>query len=108
MSSRSGYIYLIEYPNKHYKIGRGKSAITRHRQLQRTAPTRIYLLWSLWVEDMFAKEDELHQLYGVKKDKSGEYFRLSEGDVKAIAGMKYQPRGEYGTTRQHTLHQLEG
>lgn len=83
--SKPGYVYLIQYPENRFKLGCSHSPAKRLRQLQRTAPQRLYLLHSVWSPDMFALEKELHQRYGLKKDKRGEYFRLSEDDVNAIA-----------------------
>lgn len=76
--------------------------MTRFRQLQRTSPRRIYLLWSMWFDDMFAIERNLHQQYGTKRDKRGEYFRLSVEEVEAIAsiGSTSSPETEGSTSLQ--------
>lgn len=85
MTQLSGYVYLIQYPSGCYKIGRSKSPTSRFLQLQRTSPQRLYLLHTVWTRDMVALEKALHQQYGTKKDRRGEYFRLSEDDVIKIA-----------------------
>ncbi|NEP57909.1 MAG: GIY-YIG nuclease family protein [Symploca sp. SIO2G7] len=85
--NKSGYVYLIQYPNNHYKIGRSKSPANRLKQLQRTSPQRLYLLHTIRTPDMVALEKALHQQYGTKKDRRGEYFRLSDDDVWAIASL---------------------
>ena len=82
---QSGYVYLIQYPGDRYKMGRSKSPTKRFLQLQRTSPVRLYLLHTIWTRDMVALEKTLHQQYGTKKDRRGEYFRLSKDDVIAIA-----------------------
>ena len=85
MSLIPGYVYLIQYPQNHFKIGRSKSPTKRFKQLQRTSPQRLYLLHTIQTLDMVALEKELHQKYGTKKDRRGEYFRLSDEDVWEIA-----------------------
>lgn len=88
--SESCYTYLMrDESTGYYKIGMSKDPTYRERTLQCEKPT-ISLLWSRQFSSRAeAREQEknLHQRYA-HKNKRGEWFRLSEQDVKDIKNLK--------------------
>jgi hypothetical protein len=80
-----GYCYLLWYKDLNiYKIGFGKSAIKRHLQLQRTYPKPLVLVDSCYCFNPRLLEKQLHQQYGSKRERRGEFFVLNDDDVVGI------------------------
>lgn len=81
--SKSGYVYLLLYPDG-YKIGRSKRPWQRRKQLQGMHPARIYHVCSIFTHDAVRLEDELHQRYADCKDDRREFFKLTDKEVTEI------------------------
>ena len=85
-----GYVYLIgEIGNdSNYKIGstRAKDVNKRLKQLQTGSSSKLYIKESFETEHPFKLEKMLHNHF---KDKNliGEWFELSESDVKTFKGI---------------------
>ena len=77
-----GYCYLLWYQDLNvYKIGFGKSAKKRHRQLQQTYPSKLVMIGSCYCFNPRKLESQLHKRYGTKRLRRGEFFSLNDEDV---------------------------
>lgn|GEM_PF-6835359 len=80
-----GYCYLFWYRDLNiYKIGFGKSAHKRLLQLQRTYPKPLVMVDSCYCFNPRLLEKQLHQKYGGKRQRRGEFFNLNDDDVVQI------------------------
>ena len=80
-----GYCYLFWYRDLNiYKIGFGKSAQKRLLQLQRTYPKPLIMVDSCYCFNPKLLEKQLHQKYGSKRERRGEFFKLDDDDVVAV------------------------
>jgi hypothetical protein len=86
--SKSGYVYLLLYPDG-YKIGRSKKPWQRRKQLQGANIKRIYHICSIFTHDAPALENELHEKYSETRCDRREYFKLSEKQVLEIMALRY-------------------
>ena len=85
-----GYVYLIgeiDNPGK-YKIGstRAKKIETRLKQLQTGNSSELYIKESFETEHPFKLEKMLHNHFK-SSNLIGEWFELSEDDIKAFKGI---------------------
>lgn len=82
--SRQGQVYLVRADNNLYKIGRtSKGLEARFAALQLGCACALELLWWITTEDSHALETALHRRFAVVQH-HGEWFVLSEGDVRFI------------------------
>ena len=79
---RSGYIYIIK-AGGFYKIGRASQLSSRIKSHQTSNPNEVTLHKSKFVQDCINCEKELHGIF-IKKLERGEWFKLSESDLKMI------------------------
>lgn len=80
-----GYCYLLWYRDVNiYKIGFGKSAQKRLVQLQRTYPKPLVLVDSCYCFNPRLLEKQLHQKFGSKRERRGEFFNLNDDDVVEV------------------------
>ena len=85
--SKSGYVYLLLYPDG-YKIGRSKKPWQRRKQLQGVHIERIYHVCSIFTHDAVALERELHEKYCAVRCDKREYFKLSDEQAAEIMALK--------------------
>lgn len=99
-----GDCYLLWYKDLNiYKIGFGKSAKKRHLQLQRTYPKPLYMIDSCHCYNPRLLEKQLHQQYGLKRERRGEFFQLNDDDVASILNTFKQLRGTTIANREVVL-----
>ena len=80
------YVYLVKGTHKgitRYKIGKANNVNDRIKRFEVKIPFDIDLEFSFLVKNSFEFESMLHRQYD-KKRLSGEWFDLSEDDIKAI------------------------
>lgn len=82
---KHGYVYLIkaELTNT-YKIGLSDNPKRRLWQLQGQADEPLTLTHTIETPDMYRTEKTLHTKYGKQRLRKGEWFHLSDEDVKEI------------------------
>ena len=85
-SSNSGYVYLLK-AGPYYKIGVSTNVDKRIEQLSTLPPFDIELVHTIYSVDMYALEQDFHNLYADKR-KNGEWFELTDSDVEFIKGFK--------------------
>ncbi len=81
-----GYVYLVEGEGEIYKIGRTAQLEQRMSFFEIKLPFATQLVCAVQSDDIVTLERQLHERY---KDKhlNGEWFRLTEQDVKEIMEM---------------------
>lgn len=82
-----GYVYLIQSPTGHYKIGKSKTPEIRHKEIGLLLPFEIKLVHTIKCEGYSQAEKLLHQRYASKRT-NGEWFNLSVDDVSSILAIK--------------------
>lgn len=83
---RSGYVYLLKGDRGFYKIGRAKNPKDRMKTFGVTLPFDVEFECVIKASNMYELEAALHR-YFVDKRGEGEWFSLSDQDVKRIKGM---------------------
>lgn len=84
--SRPGYVYLMHgVGTPWYKIGKSGKPRIRLNQMSALAPFEIKLIHVHQVDDMDAVEQAFHARFAEKRA-SGEWFVLTEDDIKAFVG----------------------
>lgn len=81
-NERGGYVYLIHSPYG-YKIGKTKRMKQRSQLFSVKLPFEIDVIHYAWFDDYSRAEHALHKLYKNKR-LGGEWFQLTDMDVKAI------------------------
>jgi len=77
-----GYIYLVRgVGTPWYKIGKSKNPEVRSKQLGTQGPFKHELIHTIRVSDMKLHEEYWHNHFATKRVE-GEWFTLSDGDVK--------------------------
>lgn len=84
-SGGPGYIYVLKGGPFH-KIGLSKTLDQRIKTLAIQLPFQIELIFAAPVDDMFAHERRLHEMFAYKRA-NGEWFRLSDEDLEAVRQM---------------------
>lgn len=86
---RAGFVYVIYLQDtsreRFYKIGMAASFTARFDAHQCASPFPICVACAYYVPNMRAEERLLHSLFKIKRVR-GEWFRLSDEDLKSIAG----------------------
>ncbi len=82
--STYGECYLIWYKDLQiYKIGYGKSAQKRYKDLQQAYPKLLILIGTCYCSNPRKLEQKLHKRYKLKRER-GEFFNLDDNDVREI------------------------
>ena len=84
-----GYIYLVQAvsPYNHYKIGLSKEPVKRIESMGVKLPFPIEVIHLIQASDRYVAEKSLHNRYAHKRV-NGEWFELSEQDVKDICSIQ--------------------
>ena len=82
---KAGFVYLLKGDDC-YKIGRTKELDKRIDQLSTKLPFEVELIHTIKTDDMTGLEAQLHERFADGRI-NGEWFDLSEQDVKLIQGM---------------------
>lgn len=84
---KPGYIYLIQSPTGHYKIGRTKDLHNRLKTFGVQLPFEVEFICVIETDDMYGLERRLHEHFAAKRV-NGEWFALDTADVEFL---KYFP-----------------
>jgi hypothetical protein len=86
--ARNGYVYLLKSheENPCFKIGRSKKLDERMGNLRTKLPFETTLIHAIKTNDSVRAEAQLHKRYDAKRI-NGEWFKLSDEDVKAICAI---------------------
>lgn len=79
---RKGYVYVLK-AGPFYKIGVSKDVAKRVKQLSTLPPFDLEIIHTIWTEDSYGLEAELHEYFNSKR-KNGEWFTLDEADIEYI------------------------
>ena len=82
-----GHIYLVASETGHYKIGRAQKLDQRIQQFGVKIPFKTWLAHSFVSDDYKNAEKLLHEKYSAKRS-HGEWFVLSDDDVKEICAIQ--------------------
>lgn len=78
---KDGYVYLIAYPNNHFKIGFSSSVKRRLSQLQSMSIEKLYLYKTIFSSDKRLTEKILHEHFGKYKIRKGEFFLITDEQI---------------------------
>jgi hypothetical protein len=81
----SGYVYVLA-GGGYYKIGKTIDIDSRLDQIEPQLPFEVELVHTIETDDIDILEDELHERYAAKRT-NGEWFQLSESDIKNLKRM---------------------
>lgn len=84
--TRIGYVYLIQSPTGHYKIGHTSNPDKRIKTFESKLPFEIEFIHLICTEDRFALEKELHRKFAQQRVR-GEWFKLTSADVDYIKSL---------------------
>jgi len=83
-----GFLYVIYLDDsaleRYYKIGMAKNFNSRFNSHQCSSPFDICVAMAYFVGNMRKEENDLHRMFSEKRIK-GEWFKLSDDDLKVIA-----------------------
>ena len=85
-TARDGYVYLIQSPSGHYKIGRTSDPKDRMKTFNVKLPFEVEFICVIPSADMYLLEKQLHRQFESKRI-NGEWFALGSEDVAYIKGL---------------------
>lgn len=77
-----GFVYLMKRENSDTKIGVSKNPLTRLEQIRKDH-TSVELVYTMKADKSYKAEKILHDEFAEKR-KDGEWFSLSDADIKSI------------------------
>lgn len=83
----TGYIYLVQSPSGHYKIGKAKDVTNRLKTFEVKMPFEIELIHVIPCSNYHKAESKLHKQYANKR-LNGEWFELTPEDVATIKSIE--------------------
>ncbi len=87
ISEDFGYVYLMK-SGRFYKIGKSSSVGRRHYELSIQLPEKLSVVHKLITDDPSGIESYWHKRFESKR-KNGEWFELSQQDIKAFKRRKF-------------------
>ena len=78
-----GYVYIIKAENGLYKIGKSITPTSRISTLRTASPVDVQMYRIFKSSDYHYAEEVLHDQFSEKRER-GEWFRLSEEDLKYL------------------------
>lgn len=83
-SAATGYVYMLKHGSRReYKIGRTNNSIRREGEIGIELPEKVRPIHYIQTDDPAGVENYWHRRYAGKR-KEGEWFALSENDVRAF------------------------
>lgn len=86
----AGWVYLLQSPTNHYKIGCATNPRNRAKTFGIQLPFEVEFLALIYTEDMYSLEGSLHEKFANKRVK-GEWFALDAADVDYIQALEEVP-----------------
>lgn len=86
----AGYVYLLQSPTNHYKIGCATNPRNRAKTFGIQLPFEVEFLALIYTEDMYSLEGSLHEKFA-NKHVNGEWFALDAADVDYIKALDEVP-----------------
>jgi hypothetical protein len=83
---KAGYVYLIQSPSGHYKIGRAIDPSDRLGMFGVKLPFEVELICLIKSDDYIGLEKEIHSQFDARRV-NGEWFNLSAEDVEYIKSL---------------------
>lgn len=87
-SGEVGFVYLLRYGRRDYKIGRSGSPGRRSYEVALQLPEEVHLVHSIETDDPVGIERYWHQRFSERRTR-GEWFRLSPEDVRAFKRRRF-------------------
>jgi hypothetical protein len=86
----AGWVYLLQSPTNHYKIGCATNPRNRAKTFGIQLPFEVEFLALIYTEDMYSLEGSLHEKFANKRV-NGEWFALDAADVDYIEALEEVP-----------------
>lgn len=103
------YVYIITTGDKRlFKIGRTKNDVAKRlKQLQTGNPDKLHIYFAIPTADSAALEASLHRKYKEYRILGGEWFKISEAEVKKIIKTyeNYKRQSGNSVVRDQTIYE---